>query len=250
MTEAANDNVLLLVWKHPVQRARFLIGRLWQEDAKYHFRYERGTSRSLNEALRAGFRLLDSFPDPNGEWASEELFPVFRRRLPPAWRESDFQALGITKNQSLDYLRLTGGRLVTDTFEFLEPIRIGEDQEYRLRFPIAGWRYYRGETVIHQMAEGHPLTLRLEPTNPSDPNAIQVLWSEVLLGYVPAVYSWYLDDIVAADAYQAAIAAIGSQEDPQIRVIADFTGQVLDGGLSYRHMPPGVEQYATTLQYR
>ena len=56
---------------------------------------------------------------------------------------------------------------------------------WRTQFAIAGWRFQRGDGVIHLLAAGRPLELRPEPENPHDPNAVAV-WAEgVKLGYVP-----------------------------------------------------------------
>jgi hypothetical protein len=52
-------------------------------------------------------------------------------------------------------------------------------------FPIAGFRHYAGATSIHALSPGTPLTLRVEPTNPHDVFAVEILHGSAKLGYVP-----------------------------------------------------------------
>ncbi len=51
--------------------------------------------------------------------------------------------------------------------------------------PLAGSQYHALPDVVSQIRVGDLLTLKREADNPYDKNAIQVLWQEYLLGYVP-----------------------------------------------------------------
>jgi hypothetical protein len=51
--------------------------------------------------------------------------------------------------------------------------------------PLAGFRYYAGETLWPAMREGDRLTLVREPDNPHDANAVRVEWRGQKLGYLP-----------------------------------------------------------------
>lgn len=237
---------LLLVWKQPISRQRYLIGHLWHDQRGYHFRYELKQPRSLHTALSEGFRLFEPFPTPTGTWSSTGLFPLFRRRLPPAWRNEEIARLGIAPGQAMDFFRMTGGRLPTDTLEFLEPIQENEDgTEYTVRFPVAGWRYHQGDTVIDELTVGTQVNLELEPDNEHDPSAIRVLSpSGVLIGYVPAIFAWYLDDVVVEGNYRAVVQEIGCPEDPQVRLTIHFKGYTQ---LPMRRVPTGLEEYAASL---
>lgn len=53
------------------------------------------------------------------------------------------------------------------------------------RFPVAGFQYYQGESVINHLCRGDALTLRAEPTNPYDYYAVEIYADRVKLGYVP-----------------------------------------------------------------
>ena len=51
--------------------------------------------------------------------------------------------------------------------------------------PLAGFRYYAGETLWQEMREGDRLTLVREADNPHDGNAVRVEWQGQKLGYLP-----------------------------------------------------------------
>lgn len=53
------------------------------------------------------------------------------------------------------------------------------------RFPVAGFQYYQGETVIHSLNPGDRLILKAEPGNPHDPFAVEIFLGRTKLGYVP-----------------------------------------------------------------
>lgn len=242
---------LLVAWKHPTTRQRYLIGRLWRDQGLYHFKYVETTPRSVVEAQRVGFVLLDTFPHIGPEWRSETLFPVFRRRLPRQWYFAALARQGVDVTDPLELLRITGGRVPTDTLEFLEPVELhgGEDipREYTVRFPVAGWRYYNGETVIAELTPATPLRLQLEPENVYDPSAIRIMSpSGVLLGYVPAVYAWYLDSAVENEKYEARVDSIGPSGDLERRVIVFFRGWAWPVS-GVRFLPDGIEKYVATL---
>ncbi|MFA5506899.1 MAG: HIRAN domain-containing protein [Vulcanimicrobiota bacterium] len=232
------DKPLLLIWKHPISRVRYAIGKLWQDEQGYHFSYEFDMPCSVEHAIRDGFRPLDPFPLKRGAWSSGSLFPVFSRRLPPTWRQGEFQKLGLEPEQKLQYLLKTGGRLTGDTFEFLEPMDVAQS-EFEIEFPIAGWRYHEGESAIHELTPGTSLTLLLEKDNPHDSSAIKIMSPAcVHLGYVPRIYAWHIDRSIDHGDYEAKISRVGPSEDPQVRVIVKLKGHIAPSG--YRPIPEGL----------
>ena len=50
---------------------------------------------------------------------------------------------------------------------------------------IAGFTYYDGLEVIDQLTLGAMVTLKSEPENPNDPDAVAVYFGGTKLGYVP-----------------------------------------------------------------
>lgn len=51
--------------------------------------------------------------------------------------------------------------------------------------PLAGYQYYDGKALWHEMKPGDALALVREPDNPHDANAIRLEWQGRKLGYVP-----------------------------------------------------------------
>lgn len=92
---------------------------------------------------------------------------------------------------------------------------------------IAGSHYYGCHAVLDRLCPGDPLQLRRQPDNPHDPRAIEVLWREHKLGYLPR-----LDNAAAAsliDRSHLLRAEIIGTDDPKeerepvrLRVWADF----------------------------
>ncbi|MDI3299686.1 MAG: HIRAN domain-containing protein, partial [Bacillota bacterium] len=198
--------------------------------------------------IEAGFWLLDEFPDPDGEWHCGDLFATFQRRLPQTWTPEEWAHLGVRPEEGIEYLRVTGGRLPTDTMEFLEPISIEDVETYHLRFAVAGWRYYEGERVIGELRPGTRVRLELEEDNRFDVNAIRVLSpSGAHIGYVPAVYGWCLTESVRSGQYRATVAEVGPAEDPAIRLVVELEGQaasLLGDRVVVRAVPERLERYA------
>lgn len=51
--------------------------------------------------------------------------------------------------------------------------------------PLAGSQYHALADIVDRIRVGDMLTLKREPDNPHDRNAIQVLWQGHMLGFVP-----------------------------------------------------------------
>ena len=51
--------------------------------------------------------------------------------------------------------------------------------------PLAGFCYYAGEALWHEMREGDRLALVREADNPHDANAVRIEWRGQKLGYLP-----------------------------------------------------------------
>lgn len=51
--------------------------------------------------------------------------------------------------------------------------------------PLAGFQYYEGKALWDMLRVGDTLTLRREPQNPHDANAVRIEWRGEMLGYLP-----------------------------------------------------------------
>jgi len=229
------DILLWLVWKEPQSRQRYVVGKLWFEN-EYKFRYitsSEDCAQGINHcgvdrAEKLGFTRLVPFPEMQ-VYSNTKLFYIFERRLPNRKRP-DFaklaDELGLGKNcTSLELLQATGGRLATDTMEFVTPFIFSRDGAFDIDFNVAGWRHYQGEQAMVELSAGALIQLVLEPDNKYDPYAIQVRsLSDIMLGYVPVYYSRYLDEVVRSGEYEARVLRIGPPEDAQIRLTVKVKG--------------------------
>ena len=88
--------------------------------------------------------------------------------------------------------------------------------------PLAGFRYYAGETLWHDMREGDRLTLVREADNEHDGNAVRVEWRGQKLGYLPRsqnrAVATALDNGEAVD---ARIAKLRQHRNPWQRVLIE-----------------------------
>ncbi|MDT8399031.1 MAG: HIRAN domain-containing protein [Pseudomonadales bacterium] len=53
------------------------------------------------------------------------------------------------------------------------------------RSPVAGFQYHQGESVWTELRPGAELSLRREPVNCYDARAVEILWQDHKLGYLP-----------------------------------------------------------------
>ena len=61
---------------------------------------------------------------------------------------------------------------------------------------IAGFTYYDGLDVINDLEIGTPVSLKADPENPYDSNAVALYLNDTKLGYVPREKNSYLSDIL------------------------------------------------------
>ena len=166
MYEMEKREELLVVWKDPVSRNRIAIGRLWKQDGLFHFKYIRDSENergSIEQAIKMGYKPIKIFEDLDEKYTSDELFAPFLNRLNGKDR----------KDEPFEVLKRTGGRLSTDTLEFMEPI--DEEEKYRtVKFNIAGWRYYEGQNALKSLEAGQELHFEIEEDNMYDMHAIEI----------------------------------------------------------------------------
>ncbi|GAA0455556.1 HIRAN domain-containing protein [Alkalibacillus silvisoli] len=223
---------LWLIWQNPQTRQRYHIGRLLHDSDSYSFRYENsGYRRKLKEAMENGYKPHLAFPDINKTYSSNKLFGPFARRLPDNKRpdfHSILQDLGLpTDYTNMDLLRATGGRLATDTYEFVAPI-FTSNSHFDFDFYIAGWRHYDGDQIIHNIQPGEQVRFELDPDNEQDSKAVIVLSDKYgkKLGYIPAFYSGFMYEVIKnSSTYNANIATVNPKAVPQLKVNIAVVGK-------------------------
>ncbi|MCX7165419.1 MAG: HIRAN domain-containing protein [Rhodocyclales bacterium] len=88
--------------------------------------------------------------------------------------------------------------------------------------PLAGFRYYAGETLWQEMHEGDRLTLVREADNPHDANAVRIEWHGQKLGYLPRTENRAVAAAIDnGDAVDARIAKLRQHRNPWQRVLIE-----------------------------
>lgn len=111
---------LLLVWKEPETKRKYIVGEL-SRNGQFEFSY----GYEVHKAISAGFELLIAFPDINTVYQNDHLFPVFASRLPDPKRkgiEAILEKYGLTEYDSYKLLKSSGAKLPIDKLEFIDPI--------------------------------------------------------------------------------------------------------------------------------
>ena len=88
--------------------------------------------------------------------------------------------------------------------------------------PLAGFRYYAGETLWQEMREGDRLALVREADNPHDANAVRIEWRGQKLGYLPRAENRTVATALdAGEAVDARIAKLRQHKNPWQRVLIE-----------------------------
>jgi hypothetical protein len=197
---------LFLAWQAPegqTDRLRWAVGVI-DNGPRQTFHYFDADELPLHNAGRgldrlkvAGFVGYPAFPFEAGRWFDTDILKTFLRRLPPISR-GDFNQyqdyFSIRPGSSLSgpvLLALTEARLPSDGFSIVDPLD-PEAAECDSVFEIAGYRY---EGAGRDLEVGDDLTLKPDPSNAHDPNAVAVYSGSDRVGFVnriqaPAVGRW------------------------------------------------------------
>jgi len=238
--------VLWLIWQNERTRQRYHIGNLEHLDGEYVFYYEnRGKRRTLGEAMDVGYKPHLSFHNTERYYTSDVLFGPFARRLPDK-RRPDYTAvlsgLGLTSDcTEMDLLRATGGRLATDSYEFVAPIYV-HGNHFDFDFYVAGWRYNDGEKVLANLNAGMNVYFKMEPLNMQDSEAVIVLSDKQghKIGYIPSFYSGFMSEVIRRnETYKAEVVSVHPIAEPQQKVKISVEGHLQDiESIFFEEIPP------------
>lgn len=125
MSRDNNRDYIYLVWKDYKTRHRYIVGEL-SRNGKYEFEYR---DEDVNKAIEKGFEPLIAFPNINEVYESYDIFPAFSSRLPDKRRRDVKEILAkykLLKYDAFELLKKSGGKLPTDSLEFIDPIFLDE----------------------------------------------------------------------------------------------------------------------------
>lgn len=228
---ARNERTLFLAWQDKKKRQWFPIGRLDAAVGRYRFRYVGGVKRAEEDA---GFAPLREFPEPEGDYWSPDLFPLFRNRLIAPGRPDRLDYL---RNLDLpedadpiEILEVNGGHRVTDAYEVFPKLAKKADGSFVCRFFLHGWRHVNpaAQVRIDRLKPGEELYVTLELTNPETVLAVQIQTTDYhMIGWAPR---YLVTDLAAAMAessrYAASVVRINPYPAPsRQRVLIEMQGR-------------------------
>ncbi|MCB2293118.1 hypothetical protein LGK95_06220 [Clostridium algoriphilum] len=114
------ENMIWMIWKNDEGQS-FKIGELSKRTEKYYFKYD---IDGVKKAGEYGFSPLPYFPKVDAKYFREGLFRSFSERLPLHGRKditSILKEYDIEEYDDLELLKRSGGKMSTDSFEFISP---------------------------------------------------------------------------------------------------------------------------------
>lgn len=192
------ERTIYLSWQAVDHGERYIVAELIQmANGEYCFHYIRG--KDLEEAQKQGFNGYPAFPDFDKEYTNNAIDP-FVMRL-PARARTDLDALlnyweiPTRDISDFDLLAITGGRLRTDNFEFIDPHRIKPPNQFLTE--LAGFVYYAEDQRLREIPVSAEVQLERDPGNRFDPSAVKVLYQGKQIGYIKKVHAQTVSEELA-----------------------------------------------------
>ncbi|MFF0239103.1 HIRAN domain-containing protein [Rhodococcus pyridinivorans] len=176
------------------------------------------------------------FRDLHRHYRSTRLFPSFSERVMSAKRPDRpeyLAALDLDADaDAWEILSASGGHREGDPIELVSlPSYEPTTGMTSAHFLAHGVRYCDDEASAYltQLQRGHKLTLRFDPTNPKDANAIQVVDGSLCLGFVPSPLLDYVHSVVDSGAYELRVVRANPAEThPHLRLLLHLRGHCED----------------------
>jgi hypothetical protein len=227
---------LFLAWQAPDARQWFPIGRLDAdtEPPHYVFRYTQGAEAAV---IRCGFHPVASFPQLEGRYESDQLFPMFQNRVLVRSRKGFaeyLRSLALEQNDPIEILAITGGERQTDNFEMFPRIEKQADNSFTCRFFLHGWRHMpqAAQERAMRLMPGDELGVSVEMNNPATGIALLLTSRDYeFIGWTPR---YLVTDLLKAVAQVPAISAHVVQVNAEgvpanRRVLIEFKGFLPEG---------------------
>lgn len=215
---------LLLVWQRPMidteRRTRRVVGEIVRKnDSEVVFRYLNDTD-DFRAAHNEGFLGYPAFRIDRRQHETNVLEAFTCRLL--SRKRGDFADYLAAYSLPADFsgsdfslLAHTGAKLPGDGFEVI-PDLSGVKTPFDLIFEVAGTRH-QIDIRLDSVSVGDSVTLRPEPTNTYDPNAIEVLHSSGgRLGYAPRPFCEPLHQLLEEGGLSASIQKLNGRPDRRL----------------------------------
>lgn len=200
MSRVNDRDYIYLVWKDYKNRQRYIVGEL-SKNGKYEFKYR---INDLDTVIEKGFEPLIAFPNIKEVYESHDIFPAFSSRLPDRRRKDVKEILAkykLEKYDAFELLKKSGGKLPTDSFEFIDPIFLDEANIER-EFYVAGVRHHdycngKDKNLRFKVEINEKLVLEKDQNNKYDRFAVKVMNIEnKVLGFVPVFFSKEISEAI------------------------------------------------------
>ena len=179
-----------VIWQDPDSRSLVQVGWLEFTGDEFVFSY-------TDEARkRERFEPFTAFPTVDQIYRSTALFPFFAARIASA-ADSGFEAvvdaLGLSKERATpaELLARSSSESPHDTIQVVpEPVEL-PDGKLERRFLVSGVRHVdeqrpeRVSRAVERLEPGRELRLVPEPSNPTQPRALQLAAGRTVVGWVP-----------------------------------------------------------------
>jgi len=119
MTKETNDTIRM-IWRNKKGES-FKVEELCRQAEKYYFKYD---IDGVEKAKDYGFYPLPNLPRIDVEYFREELFQSFSKRLPLHGKKgisSVLKQYDLKTYDAFELLKKSGGKISTDSFEFVAP---------------------------------------------------------------------------------------------------------------------------------
>jgi hypothetical protein len=228
----------LVAWRHARRREISPVGALSFDGLSFRFTYL-PTAHEVSD-----FRPFLGFPDIDGTYVADKLWPFFAIRVMNR-RRPDFPIyaarLGLTPAASeLDVLSRSGGERKGDTVQVIEEPSVGQDGSTSCTFLVRGMRYateeHRSAAVVDELRAGSPLVLRTDSDNEVNPEALLVATtSGRAIGWAPDMLARHLAAVHASAPAELHVLQNNGVEAPwHLRLLVRDEGRV---PVDYRPFP-------------
>jgi len=192
------ERKIYLSWQAADHGQRYIIAELIEKaNGEYCFRYIPGSD--LEEAKKHGFTGYPAFPAFDKEYTNNAIDP-FVMRLPARARMDldillKYWEIHDRNITDFDLLAITGGKLRTDNFEFIDPHKTRRPNQFLTE--LAGFVHHAEDKKLREIPVGTEVQLERDLNNRFDPFAVKVLYQGKQIGYIKKVHAQTISEEIA-----------------------------------------------------
>ena len=185
ISNIVKSRFLYLIWKNEKSSKHFIVGKLYED------RFEYLDKDSLKESIDNGFEGVPAFD--LDKKSHENALKVFMRRLPPKNRTDydkflslyglDINLDSVKSISDFELLGYTGAYVSGNSFHLTNPF-IDIEAPFEFVFRASAFNQYSKNLEDH-LEINSQLSLKLERDNIFDNRAIQIVYKDIHIAYIP-----------------------------------------------------------------